>query len=64
MALDKEGEDDTDNDTGNDEDGAANSRGDNAILGPGEDEHGEVKSTNGTNGSESEAPEANEKCAS
>lgn len=64
MALDKEREDDTDDDADNDKDGAANSRRNDAVLGPGENEDGKVESTNGTDGSESEAPETNEECAS
>lgn len=60
MAFHKECQHNTDNDKGNDEDGAASSVGDESVRAPGEDEHGEVESSNGTDGSETEAPEAEE----
>jgi hypothetical protein len=64
MAFHKEREYDTDNDKGDNEDGAASSVGDDSVRAPGEDEHGEVESSNGTDGSETEAPEAEEESTS
>lgn len=64
MAFHKEREYDTDNDKGDDEDGAASSVRDESVRAPGENEHGEVESSTGTDGSETEAPEAEEESTS
>lgn len=57
MALDKEGQHNTDDHEGDDKDSATSARRDDTGGGPGEDEHGEVETGNTTNGSKAEAPE-------